>query len=382
MNCKLLSILLTLTAGVVPLDAQKPVQGPKKPAVGINPQPAPRQEQGNAWFPEVRKNLGTFFENETARGEFSFRNPKDEPVVWKHLQGSCQCSKAVIRIGDRTYELTKKSGTSPLQRVEGNNRTPVTQIEIGAGEEGTVEVFMEISGAGGTRQASVDIHTEDPDTPMIKLNYSAAGAQLFLLSPKEINFNEMTWNESREFTVTVTSPIAKDFNILAMDDAGEDFEVSYSKEMVGEVANWTIRGKYQPKSGDTMGGGVLKFRTDARDDANFLVRISAMIKGPLDVKPGTFLTLGMVRQGKSKVASVTLVPNDGSDLAATAIKFERLSVDPKYLTTRQKKDGKNLVIELEISDETPRGLLRGDMVIDLNHAAIKRKKILFNGYVR
>ena len=130
------------------------------------------------------------------------------------------------------------------------------------------------------------------------------------------------------------------------------------------------------------GATVLKFHTDARGNASFLVRISAMIKGPLDVKPGTFLTLGMIRKGKSKVSKVTLVPNDGTDLKADDIKFERLSVDPKFLIARQVKDGKNLVIELEVTADAPRGLLRGDMVLELNHPAIKRKKILFNGYVR
>ena len=69
-------------------------------------------------------------------------------------------------------------------------------------------------------------------------------------------------------------------------------------------------------------------------------------------------------------------------LKATKIYFERSSVDAKYLTATQKKDGKDLVITLEVSPDTPRGLLRGDMIVELNHPTVTKKKILFNGYVR
>jgi hypothetical protein len=112
------------------------------------------------------------------------------------------------------------------------------------------------------------------------------------------------------------------------------------------------------------------------------VRISAAILGPLEVKPGTFLTLGMIRKGQKRVEKVTFEPNDDSDLDATSIRLENLTMDPKFVTATKSKDGKKLIVELEISSDAPTGLLRGDLVVDLNHPAVPSRKILFNGFVR
>ena len=402
MNCKLLSMLLV--ALPVMGTAQSKPEDLKGRAQAVEPETkgpagttavrlgAKRRPQPNAWFPVTNQDLGTYFNNEEAKGIFKFKNPHEETLVFKHLAGSCQCSKAIITVGDRKYELAKEKGGNPLRRLEkgpkGFVRVPVTQIEVGAGEEGEVEVHMVMTGIQGPRQATLDIHTTDRELPQIRLKWSATGAKTFVLSPKEVNFNQMTWSETRDFTVTVTSPVSPDFNITKMDEAAEGFDVSYEKRLDADPSgsgavrtSWIISGTYSPTGGDTVGGGVLKFHTDVRG-ASFLLRVSAMVQGPLEVKPGSFLTLGMIRSGKSKAEKVTFQPNDDTDLAVTKISFERLTVDPKFITTRTSKDGKNLLVELEVSKDTPRGLLRGDMIVELNHPAVKSKKILFNGYVR
>lgn len=45
-------------------------------------------------------------------------------------------------------------------------------------------------------------------------------------------------------------------------------------------------------------------------------------------------------------------------------------------------DGDNLVVHLHIKDGAPGGLLKGELVVELNHPVVKEKRILFNGYVR
>ncbi|MEC7584770.1 MAG: hypothetical protein VYE77_10675 [Planctomycetota bacterium] len=395
MNCKLLSMLLVAlpTLGVAQSKAED-LKGRGQDAATQTTGPAgttavragaKRQPQPNSWFSVTNQDLGTYFNNEEAKGIFKFKNPTDETLAWKHLAGSCQCSKAIITVGDRKYELSKEKGGNPLKRVEkgpkGDVRVPVSQIEIGPGEEGEVEVHMVMTGIQGPRQATLDIHTTDRELPQIRLKWQATGAKTFVLSPKEVNLNQMTWSETRDFTVTVTSPISPDFNITKMDEAAEGFDVKYEKKLENGRASWVISGTYSPTGSDTIGGGVLKFHTDVRG-ASFLLRVSAMVQGPLEVKPGSFLTLGMIRKGKTKAEKVTFQPNDDTDLAVTNITFERLTVDPKFITTRTSKEGKNLLVELEVSKDTPRGLLRGDMIVELNHPAVKSKKILFNGYVR
>lgn len=384
MNCKLTALLLlALSASAVAQNEAK--VDPNAPKAGGEAKPQ-GGAKGNAWFPILDQDLGTYFHHEEAVGHFPFQNPKAEAVQIKSFGASCQCSRAVILIGGRRYEYSNKPTPNMLIRVTqdatGRKEERVSQIDVAPNESGEVEVHMEMSGYTGIKQASLDIHTTDKDLPFTKLQWHATGAQMFVMSPADVNLNQMSWTEKREFTVTVTSPIQKDFNVTKMDDAGPDFHVTYEKEMKEGAAIWTIRGTYGPIASEAGGGGVLKFYTDMKGESSFMVRVQALVTGPLDIKPGSYIGFGMIKRGAVRTEKVTFEPNDGSDLQATDIKFEGSTVDARFLTAKQSKDGKKLIIELEVAKDVPVGLLRGVLVVGLNHPAVKERKVTFNGYVR
>jgi hypothetical protein len=127
---------------------------------------------------------------------------------------------------------------------------------------------------------------------------------------------------------------------------------------------------------------VLRFHSDINGSAPFTVRVLAFVQGPLEVKPGGFLTLGLIRKGKSLSREITFEPNDGIDLEATSLEFEKASLSTEFLTATSHKKGNTLVVELEISDKAPTGLVKGDLVVQLNHPLVKEKRIMFNGFVR
>ena len=108
----------------------------------------------------------------------------------------------------------------------------------------------------------------------------------------------------------------------------------------------------------------------------------AFVQGPLEVKPGGFLTLGLIRKGKSITKSVVFEPNDGFDLHAESLEFEKMTLHKDFITATQRKDGNNLIVELSIADNAPTGLVKGELVVKLNHPLIKEKRIVFNGFVR
>ena len=342
----------------------------------------------NTWFPVTNKDLGTFFGQGDATGVFAFKNPSDKTIEWRQVTGSCQCTKAVIRVGGRLYELSSKPTPNLLNRITKVPGQPdqierVQQIAIEPGAEGEVEVHLDMTGITGSKQASIDIHTTDEAQAHMRLSFHANGAQLFVVSPTEVNLNKMTWSESKEFTVTVTSPLHKDWNIVRMDDAGKAFSVGWTKSENNGVASWTIQGKYGPVDGETGGGGLLKFYSDIQGGAaTFSVRVMAFVQGPLEVKPGGFLPLGLVRKGTVVKKEIVFEPNDGFVLEATAMKFEKMSMDGQFVTASQRKDGNKLIVELQISDQAPTGMLKGELVVELNHPLVKDKRIMFNGFVR
>ncbi|MFY9344052.1 MAG: hypothetical protein WAT39_16300 [Planctomycetota bacterium] len=362
-----------------------------KPAPAPVPKPAvapavPMPAGGNSWFAVTNQDLGTYFGSGDATGTFKFKNPSDKAINWSNLTGSCQCARVVVRVGGRTYELSSKPAANQLNRITKVQGQPdqverVQQIAIEAGAEGEVEAHLDMNGITGPKQASLDVHTTDPALPQFKLNFHATGAQLFTISPAEVNLNKMTWSETRDFTVTVTSPQQKDWAIKSMDEA-KMFEVAWEKAVNGDVTSWVIKGKYGPVDGETAGGGVLKFHTDVQGGATFNVRVLAFVQGPLEVKPGSFLTLGLIRKGKELKREIVFEPNDGFQLAAASTKFEKLSMPEEFVTVGSRQDGNKLIVELVISDKAPTGLLKGDLVVGLNHPLVKEKKIMFNGFVR
>ncbi|MBX3464846.1 MAG: hypothetical protein KF830_16890 [Planctomycetes bacterium] len=360
-----------------------PAPGPQ----GVPQAPAqPGRLPGNSWFPVTELDLGSYFGEGEASGVFRWKNPTQSDVTWSNLLGSCQCIRAEIRAGERRYELRPKQA-NPLVRIgrDANGKEtqePVTQIAIGPGEEGEVEVHLDMHGINGPKMATLDIHSSDPALPQIKLRWNAFGAQLFTISPTEVQLNKMTWNETREFQVTVLSPMKRDFNILRMDDAGKAFDVRWEKTMVGENATWTIKGTYGPVGEDVAGGGVLKFHTDVNGSTPFTVRVMAFVQGPLEVKPGGFLTLGMIRQGSGLRKEVVFEPNDGTNLELLGYRFEKLRGEENVLKVSSAKDGNKLVVTLEVSDKAAAGLLKGDLVLELNHPLVKERRIMFNGFVR
>lgn len=358
--------------------------------------PGAPQSGGNSWFPVTGKDLGTYFGEGEATGTFPFKNPTNDTVEWSNLTGSCQCSRAIIRIGDRRYQLTKQAG-SVLQRItrgpDGTDKLePVTKISVGPGEDGEVEIHLDMHNVQTRKEATLDIHSTDETLPQLKLRWWATGALQFVISPAEVQLNKMTWNETRDFTVTVTSPRNKDFNILRMDPA-KSFDVKYEKAVADGIATWTIQGKYGPVTGEGddgaanpyaggNGGGVLKFYTDVNGQASFSVRVMAFVQGPLDVKPGGFMTLGMIRKGTALTKEVTFEPNDGTELAMKGFRLEKLTVPEQFVHVTSRKDGKNLVVTFEIGNDAPAGLLKGDLVVELNHPLVPEKRIMFNGFVR
>lgn len=393
MNHRLVGLLFTVLVAPALLGtalvAQEIKPAPVGPAGGAAPvQPGvPQVSGGNSWFPETHKDLGTFFGQGEGVGSFKFKNPSNKVVNWRSFTTSCQCTHAFVRVGDRLYEITGKPNPGQVLRITKTPGQPdqserVQQIAIEAGAEGEVEVHIDMNGVTTAKQASLDIHTDDQAMSHMRLSFHAMGAQLFTVTPAEVNLNKMAFSETREFEVVVSAPRHPGFKITSMDKAPA-FDVTW--ERAGDGNSWLIKGKYGPVASDAVGGGQLKFYTDADlagAPATFTVRVLAMVTGPLEVTPGGFLTLGLVRLGQGAKREVTFEATDGRKIEATSLKFEKTTLSTDFLSATSRHDGNKLIVELTIANNVPKGLVKGELVIELDHPQVREKRIMFNGFVR
>lgn len=367
----------------VDLTKQDPhVHSPVSPPVDYkNPEP-------NDWFEATRLNLGTYYQDESAVGKFKFKNPRAVEQRITNVHQSCACSKAMVNVGARTYAITNEPVPHSIWRItkkaDGTeDRERVSFIALAPEESGEIEVHMAMSGIQGDKDATIDVTTSDEKLPAAKLLFRATGAVFFVIDPPEWHLNEMTWSDKREFRFEISSPLEKDWDIKAMEPiVAKKMDVTYEKEVRGDKTFWIVKGTYGPGVDERDGGGTITFKTSIRDKT-VTCRVSAMVKGPLEMKPGGFLNLGVILAGKGKSEKITLTPNGEFDLQATKLELERSNVETNQVQFTTSKDQNSLVIQLNVSPDVKRNTpVRGTLKIHLNHPACPLKEVQFTGFVR
>lgn len=341
---------------------------------------------GNSWFERTQIDLGTFFDEETAVGRFEFHNPSDVEQKMSRLTPSCQCSKAITRIGGRTYEV---GADKTLRRVTTNEdgteiKEQVSHIQVAPGEKGEVEVHMTMHDIRGQKEADLAIQTSDEELPVINLKWRATGAVYFQVDPPEVNLNEMTWTDEREFEFRIRSPLKKDFNLVSHEPLSTGMKVSYEKEMQGDQAVWLVKGTYGPGASERDQGGAITFKTDV-DDKTVTARVIAFLKGPLTMAPGGFVSLGHVKRNEGKEVEITLTPAGTFDLQVEKLEVDRLRITEeqrKFVTFDHHKNGKDVVVTIKVEKGMPPAYVNGVLKIYLNHPAAQTKEVMFNGFVR
>ncbi len=374
--------------GSQPIPGSQPGDGSAEVQTVVAP-PAPAHfetGQGNRWFEATRIDLGTFVQEEEAVGKFKFKNPGTDTHKFSNLIQSCTCNRTVVRVGDRVYELLNEPVANSLWRVtraddgaEGRER--VTFITVEPGESGEVEVHMAMSGQIGPKDAQIDLQIDDAQLPAVKLAWRATGATFFIVEPPEWNLGEMTWKDKKDFRFEITSPMQPDFNLLRHDSLVKTMQVEYQKEMRGDKAVWVVTGTYGPGVDERDGGGPITFHTDVKG-RTVTARAVAMIKGPLEMNPGGFLSLGVIRAGKGGKAEVRIKPTDDFDLQVSKLESENLSVGDQVAFSSH-KEGNEVVVEIAVAPDVEKGkIVRGVVRVHLNHPSAPLKEIQFNGFVR
>ncbi len=359
-------------------------------ACGQAPEPG-EGESSSSWFESSSIDLGRYLEGEVAKGEFSFKNPDDKPFNILGLQPSCTCSQVAVRIGDKFYQVTNDPHPNTMYLVDEREpekgqdardlRQEVEAIPVGPGTEGKIEMQMDLRGVNGSKEASITLRTDDPENPAIQLKARAMASQFFRLVPPEVNLNKMNWQEQREFSVQITSPIQEDFEITGHADLPEKMEIEYTKEMRDGRATWTVRGTYGPNVDPKAGGGIVQLETNV-EGRRVPLRVMAWVEGPLEVRPSTFVTFGRIKRGTEVSRVIEFEPTDDYDLQIESVEFKNLSIDEGLVTAEVTKDGKVCKLEIKISKDVPRRLVRGDITVKLNHPAAAEQELQFNGFVR
>ncbi|MBM4062652.1 MAG: hypothetical protein FJ265_16375 [Planctomycetes bacterium] len=353
---------------------------PTVPPLRVPEDPTRYAAAATAWFPALETTIEATPTDKEVKGVFPWRNPRGKPLAWMGIVGNCSCSMAVFLVGDRRYELRSKG--RQLVQVTGASPEQVTVVEtipIGAGESGQVELAVDVQGAKAGKLVSLDLHTTDPEVPVLRLQVRVNVPQLVTVTPNDVQLGVVATGEGREFSATVTSA-RPDFVIRGHGALPKGVELAWERSERDGKPCWVVKGTFRPTDvGETH--PVVDLQTNLPEVPAFHLRLHASVRAPVEVKP-TLLAIGRVPRGKPALAKVTFTANDGRPLTAVALRVENTNVDAKFFTLRSNRDGANLVVEFEIGAGAPPGLFRGDLVVELDHPGMPQRRILFNGFVR
>ncbi len=346
----------------------------------IGPVRTPTAEEAHRWFPAAVQTMEMTGESEVV-GVFPFANPNAEPTEWRDFSASCACAKCSIVVADRTYELKPKPRELvQLVAVDGKvQRVPVELVTVGVGESGELRVHVTVHANTPRKSVSVDVHMSDPKTPTARVRLDISGTDPVAVAPQSVELGSLPPGSSREFVVTLTSPLQGNFSILDA-DLPPGVTATWSRVGTGSATIWRVNGTFTAKT-ERVTGGVMKFRTDIAAARVVSVPVHAKVEALVEVAPG-FVPLGTIHLGTKAIAAIRFIPHDGSDLQITALRLEKVNIADGLVTVHSHRDGDVLVIELEVDAAAPRGLVRGDVVVELNHPTLKSQRVQFNGFVR
>lgn len=340
------------------------------------------------WFKDTSKDFGRFLEGETAQGEFKFKNPTGEARSFLGVTRSCTCSSLLIVIGDREYTIENDPLPNTIYEYvsEGNGRRrqKVDSIPVPPNGEGRIDMKIDLRSVKGQKSAQITVTTDEARNNVILLSARAFALEYFEVRPPEIRLEQMRWNESRKFSARITSPIQPLFKINnRIGEMPKGMTVTFREERDEGKSTWIIEGTYGPGVDPSSGGGVLRFLTDIENKV-VEVRVIAYVTGPIEIEPNAFVQFGRVKRKEGMKKSVRIVPTDDFELDSSKVEVKGLTVDSKYVKVEAKRpaDENVVVVTIEILPNAPRALVRGDIVVHLNHPSAKTQELSFNGFVR
>jgi hypothetical protein len=373
-----------LAGAAVAQEANPKVPTPATPPAGQPVVPQGRAAAVAAWFPVTEQRLETTPVSGEAVAVYAFSNPTDQTFEWKGISGSCTCTRGVIRLGDRHYELLSK--TKQLVQVTGEpgaEQTQVVQsIQVPPKATGTVELHVDSHGAKGEKIVSMDIHTTDTSVHMFRLQLRLNVLEAIRLDPPIVDLGVVPGGVTREFSVKAIGiqTLRKDWKIRGASPFQKGTMATYERHEEGGQSYWLIKGTFrQEMVGDI--NMLLEFQTDVVEEPTIHVRLQGVVKPFVELKPG-FFALGRVSRSAGTKTRMTFHAVDGRDLQVSAVRLEGLNLPEKFVTTHTSKDGKDLVLELEVAPDAPLGLIRGTVVVDIDYPDAPQHRILFNGFVR
>lgn len=246
--------------------------------------------------------------------------------------------------------LVKNTGTSPLQvrNVVTNCDCIKTEYdsEVAPGKQGKISVKVDSRGYGGAFLKFINVSSNDPIRPQLRLNLKGMVQPLVTLEPGNLISFDGVAGRMVAKTVDLKSTTVKVFRITRMETDLKD-AISYKLEPVAEGKHYRLT--VENKLAEGIYDGFIKLVTDLPEKPEIKIVVKGKIKPIIAILPPRVLLGKMPSEKQERVAEVQVRNNLDKPFKITKLSFDDklIKVDKKTLPNDA---GYSLLLRAQLAD--------------------------------
>ena len=304
-------------------------------------------------FDDKDHNWGTIYEGEKATHIFSFTNTGEADLVIDKVNSSCGCTAALV-----------------------------SEKIIAPGAKGEIKATFDSTRRPGKQTKTITVQSNDPNESSVRLTITGIVENYIEVKPDPLNLGTVFRGDAVTQTVRIVPPkIRPNMKItnvesnqaylkVEMESPGNWGQKFASKmknlfkknETTEEEEGIPITISLSPEAPVGRIRASIKIDTDDERKPTLNLRVVGTVTGPIQVVPQT-IAFSPASEGQPNSKKVTITSRvNGFEIIKVENNSPHILVD-----TIEKVKGKSYELEVKLSEATPKGQIRENLVIHTNN---------------
>lgn len=272
------------------------------------------------------------------------------------------------------------TATLAIQKIESDCGCTVAQAPdslIAPGGVTQLQITFQTRSFSGSVIKNIFLTTNDPASPRATLTLKAFIRAQVSLRPTSVDFGAVPAGETRRETVTIKAAASDTLRILALEFPSDLMTVTTERTTGGDSVTVSLHIDLRPDAprGPFRATGVV--RTNLKTD-KLTVNLTGQVHGYFRVEPGA-VSLGQVRQGSAKTATLTLTGTGAGERRITAAACSAPFLAAEVV---EQQPGRLYEVRVTLLGSAPAGKVTESLTIDTDDPVQPRITLDVRGNVR
>ena len=337
-------------------------------------------------------NFGSMIEGEVAEHTFDLKSTGDNPLVIHNVKPTCGCTVSKVQVA---------SDGGFVDYTYNDLIPPGTEIKL--------QAKLDTKNKRHKTSSKINVYCNDPAS-VITLGLEAQVGTYFTVTPANLNFGELSTQDSVEQSATVRSTLGDSFKLLVDTEStlpGLSAElIPVEPDENGLARTWEVKVRVGPGAREGNLGFPLRLRSDRyvagtepdpetgeRPNYGASVMLSARVRGLISFEP-QYLSFGLVRPGEARERILRVTSWDPEFKLNEEIPIRLVDAksneaafaypDSFTTTAEVSEDGKTMDVKINLTGlpDTANGTFQGRLLVETGHASRPTVSVLFSGVCR